>query len=115
MWSFDNFGLVHHVTSIKGAHQSKTQMRTWLQKYKKEYSAYCVAEKLAAIIPYHHHLDEGFDNTLERSPYHLKQDLVLHVQYRTIDDDSLRYIDDLCTAVLESFKIPSLTDRKSVV
>ena len=108
LWSFDNYGLVQHVTGIEAANPSKARMRTWLQKYKKEYNAYRVAEKLAAIIPYH--LEEGFDNTndLERYPDHLKQ-LIAHVSHMSIDDDSLKYIDDLWEVIMETFKIPSLT------
>ena len=114
LWSFDNCGLVQHVTGIKGAVQSKVRMRTWLQKYKKEYNAYCVSEKLAVIIPYH--FEEGFDNDLDRYPTHLKQELKLHVKYRAIDDDSLKYIDDLWEVIVESFKIPSMTALlKSIV
>ncbi len=105
LWSFDNYGLVQHVTGIKAANPSKARMRTWLQKYKKEYNAYRVAEKLAAIIPYH--LEEGFDNTndLERYPDHLKQELI----HMSIDNDSLKYIHDLWEVIAENFKIPSMT------
>ena len=112
LWSFDNYGLVQHVTGIKGAVQSKARMRTWLQKYKKEYNAYSVSEKLAAIIPYHFE----FDNDLDRYPTHLKQELIVHVKYMVIDDDSLKYIDDLWEVIVESFKIPSMTALlKSIV
>ena len=107
LWSFDNYGLVQHVTGIEAANPSKASMRTWLQKYKKEYNAYCVSEKLAVIIPYH--FEGGFDNDLDRYPTHLKQELIIHVEARTIDDDSLKYIDDLSEVILETFKIPSLT------
>ncbi len=109
LWSFDNCYLVQHVTDIEAPNPSKARMRTWLQKYKKEYNAYCVAEKLAPIILCH--LEEGFNNTndLERYPDHLKQELIAHFSHMVIDDDSLKYIDDLWEVIMETFKIPSLT------
>ena len=112
LWSYWHFSPVE--TIIKEYAPSDDEMKSWLDKYRKDLSGYKATTKIADVMEIYSNSIEEFEETdpnqrppVTCDPTYLR---CLSVKLKTrVTEKTLVYIDDLWLSLAEYFLLPSLS------